>query len=686
MAAALMLLASGIYAQDYSESGDNQPEITTRVARISKLKGDAQIRRRDALEWEEADDNLPIVEGDQLVTSKSARLEIQFDRNTYLWLDGDAGLKIETLTDQGIAVSVPRGSAAMRVINFDKARGYFEIDAPSTTIALERDGLYRIDAGYDTSDPVLVAALEGGQARIYSQTAGMTLSSGRQARIYVSGDYAGETQVGNISSFDDKFADWIGDRQKKIDRDLATAYYGKYYDDDMYGAEDLDDYGQWSYTSSYGYIWRPYGSSISSYSNWSPYRYGQWRWLPPYGWTWVNDEPWGWATYHHGRWIWVNGYWAWTPYGYYRSGRSWWRPALVYMTVYNNDICWYPLPYHYGYYNYNSHWNGHYGGNHNGGGNHYPGNGNGNGNGGGNGGNPNPTPTPGILGPGFIRDNVPPLQTVPTTGVVAVSRDQFGSKQRNVQPPLEVAQSVVKSVREGSSTPPLLPPGTEINGSRPSPMSVKTPATAERFDTIRTGAAARTPRAPLDNVLRKDRILGGREILTPDPTRGRPEPNSRPTGAVERPPLTIMNPRPTQPRSNESTPVRPRTPTAPLETPRTESQPQYEPRPRTPRAPLETPRTESQPQYEPRPRTPRAPLETPRQDTPRYEPKPQPQPRYEPKPQPQPRYEPKPQPRYEPKPQPPASRPHNESRPSPPPARKETPSAPLSREKDGKRQ
>ncbi|KXK00138.1 MAG: FecR protein [Acidobacteria bacterium OLB17] len=504
MAASLMLLASGVFAQDYSETRDDgQPDVTARVARISKLKGDAQIRRRDALEWEQADDNLPLVEGDELVTSNNARVEIQFDRSTYLWLDGDAAIKIETLTDQGIAVSVPRGSAAVKAENFDKSRSYFEIDAPSTTIAIERSGLYRIDAGYDQNDAVLVSAMEGGQARIYSQSAGLTLHSGRRARIYVGGDYAGEAEVEGILSSEDRFADWFNDRSEKIDRDIASAYYGRYYDDDMYGAEDLDDYGQWSYTSSYGYVWRPYLSSISSYANWSPYRYGQWRWLPPYGWTWVNDEPWGWATYHHGRWIWVNGYWAWTPYGYYRSGRSWWRPALVYMTVYNNDICWYPLPYHYGYYNYNYHyWNGHYGGGHNGNGGN--GNGNGSGNGGGNGGNPNPTPnpTPGVLGPTFIRDNVPPLQTVPTGGVVAVSRDQFGSRRPNIQPPLNVAKDVVRSVREGSSTPPLLPSGNGINGSRPGPMVVKAPAAAEWLDTIRTGAAVRTPRAPLDNTLR----------------------------------------------------------------------------------------------------------------------------------------------------------------------------------------
>ena len=92
-------------------------------------------------------------------------------------------------------------------------------------------------------------------------------------------------------------------------------YYDKYYDRDIYGAEDLSDYGEWIYTRKYGYVWKPYPHGDKHYADWSPYRYGNWRWIPPYGWTWVNDEPWGWATYHHGRWIFADGYWAWTPYG-----------------------------------------------------------------------------------------------------------------------------------------------------------------------------------------------------------------------------------------------------------------------------------------------------------------------------------------------------------------------------------
>ena len=45
------------------------PEVTARVARISYISGDVQIRRADSREWEKAVQNLPIVEGDEIATA-----------------------------------------------------------------------------------------------------------------------------------------------------------------------------------------------------------------------------------------------------------------------------------------------------------------------------------------------------------------------------------------------------------------------------------------------------------------------------------------------------------------------------------------------------------------------------------------------------------------------------------------
>ncbi|HMJ07939.1 MAG TPA: FecR family protein, partial [Pyrinomonadaceae bacterium] len=337
------------------EEDDYVPDVTDRVARLSFISGDVRVRRGDSQEWERAVLNLPLVEGDEIATDPNGRCEIQFNTATHVRLAENSVLKLTAVKDEGIAVSLPQGSLSLVANNFDKARSYFEIDAPQTTIAVERSGVFRVDAGQRSGDDVRVAVTKDGEARVYSANSGFTLRSGRSATLAISGNYAGEWQTAEAERFADDFDSWTLDRDAVIAKLLNDAYYDKYYDRDMYGAEDLGSNGQWIYTRQYGYVWRPYSSAISGYSDWSPYRYGQWRWVAPYGWTWVGDEPWGWATYHYGRWVWDNGYWAWTPYGYYRNSRSWWQPALVVLTVLNNNVCWYPLPYNYHHYNYNSH-------------------------------------------------------------------------------------------------------------------------------------------------------------------------------------------------------------------------------------------------------------------------------------------------------------------------------------------
>ena len=78
---------------------DYTPEVTARVARISFISGDVQIRRADSQDWERAAQNLPIVEGDEIATDSNARLEIQFNSYNYLRLSENAYLKITNYID-----------------------------------------------------------------------------------------------------------------------------------------------------------------------------------------------------------------------------------------------------------------------------------------------------------------------------------------------------------------------------------------------------------------------------------------------------------------------------------------------------------------------------------------------------------------------------------------------------------
>ena len=125
---------------------DEADEETARVVRISFLRGKSWIQRAGAIEWEQATLNLPLVEGDRLATDRDARLELQLDRDNFIRLDRDATLTIVTLRTEGIALSLSEGTLSLRLARFAPAQEYFEIDAPNTTVACERAGLYRLDA------------------------------------------------------------------------------------------------------------------------------------------------------------------------------------------------------------------------------------------------------------------------------------------------------------------------------------------------------------------------------------------------------------------------------------------------------------------------------------------------------------------------------------------------------------
>jgi hypothetical protein len=590
-----------------ADDGDAVPDVTARVARISLLEGEAKVKHSDLDDWESASQNLPVVEGDEIATEGGARLEIQFDSVNYVRLAEDSRLRVVTLQDGGIVLSLTQGNLSLRILEFDKARSFFEIDAPATTIAIEKAGRFRIDAGYSNATEMRVSVGEGGEAHVYSETSGFPLRSGRSATVQLTGEFAGDWESADAAPLADEFDGWSAERDRLIADRLKDSYYDKYYDRDVYGAEDLAGFGEWTYLDNYGYVWRPFPSSVSRYQDWSPYRYGQWRWVPPFGWTWVNDEPWGWATYHHGRWFYENGYWYWSPYGYYRPKRSWWTPALVVISTVNDNVCWYPLPYNRRYHNYNR--------DHRGGRGDRPG------------GRPTPTPAPSPTTAGNRNEerrrrlHTPPLQRVPPAGVVTARAEDFGSGRRRFNtPPVDIARTVLTRTADTEPDLAVLPnrriPASGDRRNAPAQPPADSPAPA-----VRTGAADRTARTPMDNELRRMRIYGNRP-----PRTAEPENPASTTGTgqgetgVSRQPETRRTERPRTERPNprSETPVT----EAPAVEPVKKEKYRQEGPPRTEDPRRSTPRTESPRQEPPRSEAPRreAPrVETPRQETPRAE-------------------------------------------------------------------
>lgn len=617
-ALAALMMALVLTAAAFSNVYDEVPEVTARVARISSVKGDVKVRRSGEDEWETADLNLPLVEGDELTTGADGRVELQFGPKSHLRADKDSYIQIKQLSDEGIAVSISAGTVTARLRKFETDKEFFEFDAPGTTVSVQKEGAYRLDAGKPGSPEVRVTVTNGGEARVYSRDSGFQLRSGRSAKVFIEGDYEGEFETADAGRFADEFDSWAGERDETVAKLVDTAKYGTVYDQDFYGAEELNDNGSWDYTADYGYIWQPNASAISGYRDWSPYRYGSWRWVPPFGWTWVNDEPWGWATYHHGRWIWYRNRWVWTPYGFYRGNRSWWRPALVVVQVINQNVCWYPLGYRNRYYSYNRRYHDRLGdrdrredddrrpriGQQGRPGRLDP---------------ADRTPGGGTLPTGQRRRNQVDT-TVPPTGVVTVPADTFGLRRKfSKTAPLDIARTALKTNLENEPDAPELPDPRTLR-SRPNRdfTAQPPPVVTNAPGPTRTGAGQRQRGVALDGELRRSRVFGNRPPVQPVPAK--PDIQVQP-GGQQTPRRTGAVGRPTSPRRNTETPRAdaPRT-EIPIGSAPTVSVPPVDPRPRyiPPRRDAANPR-EASPGQEQAPRLDR-PRPRPRQDVPRNEP------------------------------------------------------------------
>ena len=647
-----MVLCVTVASQTPDE--DDEPEVKARVARVTFQTGDVQIKRAGETDWERVKLDLPVVEGDEIATGASARVEIQVNSGSHLRLDGNSYLQFVTFKDEGTALSLPRGTLSVRLLDFDKERSFLEIDAPKTTVAVQKAGIYRIDAGAEDSKQIRISVTESGEARVYSDNSGFTIKNGRTSTINIDGDRDGEWDTVDAARYADDFDTWALDRDVAIAKKLKDAYYDKYYDRDIYGAEDLNDNGEWIHTNKYGYVWRPYTNATSRYADWSPYRYGEWRWIPPFGWTWVNEEPWGWATYHHGRWFFDDGYWYWSPYGYYRNHRSWWWPALVVITIFNNDVCWYPLPYHYPYYDYNSYYHG--GGRHNRRHDRQQGSA-----------TPGPSPSPGrgrVFGSGRM-DNMP-YYRVPMGGVVTIPGGSFGTGKGDIRKaPPEIAKGILAKDPEDINTIPRLPRLGDISNKIGGTIRVEKPIRPRLETKVPTGATERKIGKPVDDELRTTRVLGKR----PPPVQSDPSSSQSPrvdqggmklpdTGAVGRPvklPDSNTLPVRTVPRSSDG----PKGEMPKMDLPRNDTpRKSVEPRIDPPRRPVE-PRTDPPPRADPPKREEPKYTPPPKQEQPRYEPPRREEPRQPPPPkQEQPRNDPpkreeppaRPQPKVESKP------------------------------------
>lgn len=297
-------------------------------ARLNYVKGEVSVQRASDLGTEKAEVNLPLVEGDKLLTM-DGQAEVQFGRRNYLRIDSFTQVEFAALPSEvvgRIKVHLLEGRAYLRVGSPGEEKSV-EVHSPDASFYILEEGLYRFEVDADNGTEIFVhegsaeAAGEGGSVVVKAME---KLAAAR-------GELLSDPE--SFYARSDGFDRWNESRDDLFGRRNTSAYLPS---DISEYEEELGDNGRWVYEQPYGNVWVPYVNRV----DWRPYYYGRWSWYPIIGWTWISSEPWGWCTSHYGRWHWGDSMgWYWIP-------RSHWGPAWVHWYSDRDYVGWCPLSYY----------------------------------------------------------------------------------------------------------------------------------------------------------------------------------------------------------------------------------------------------------------------------------------------------------------------------------------------------
>ncbi|HWK10943.1 MAG TPA: DUF6600 domain-containing protein, partial [Vicinamibacterales bacterium] len=269
---------------------------------------------------------MPLLPGDR-VRTEDGRLEIMLANGGTLAVDRETSVDFQAddlvrVKDGRVRLTIP---APMRSPSF-------RVDSPAGSVRVAEAGEYRIrmlhgssSASSTEAETQIELAVVYGAADLFTDEGSTRVRAGESA--YASaGLLPSYAYAFNTASTDD-FDRWV---EGQPEESVGTS--AQYLPGDMREySTTFDEYGDWQYMPSYGYVWYPRVAAA-----WRPYYYGRWVSYPRYGWTWIGADAFAWPTHHYGRWGYNAGLWFWIP-------ASRWAPAYVSWAYAPGYVSWCPL-------------------------------------------------------------------------------------------------------------------------------------------------------------------------------------------------------------------------------------------------------------------------------------------------------------------------------------------------------
>jgi hypothetical protein len=292
------------------------PQSDPGVARLSDLAGSVNVRRSDSEDAFAAALNAPLGVGDYITTQDGARAEIEFNYDSLVRVAPGTQIRFVKLDPHAHELQLAEGTVELRI--FRGLEAHPVVDTPAASIVPDQEGRYRITVTHDGDTEITVRSGKA-DVQIGDDNTPHVAAPGTTMLVRGQGRDLRVSSIVTVAQSDfDNYAD-ARDQHVAPAGEAAT-----YADQGMVGANDLNQYGQWTQSADYGQVWQPTGQP----AGWAPYTDGRWVWEPYYGWTWIGNEAWGYAPYHYGRWFYENSAWFWAPGAPVDAGYSY-APAEV---------------------------------------------------------------------------------------------------------------------------------------------------------------------------------------------------------------------------------------------------------------------------------------------------------------------------------------------------------------------
>jgi hypothetical protein len=302
------------------------PESNVRAVRLSDVQGSVQVLSGGAVDFSQAQVNMPVVQGMKLLTAADGRAEIQFEDGSVARLTPNSSV---TLTQLGQS---PEGSTST-TIEADSGLTYFELNgrAGQYTVQFGRDQIVPVDSSIfrlDLDNPAAELAIMHGSVHV-SDNENLAADVHTNQSMLFDAQNPDEYQLAQ-SVAADSWDQWNSDRDETLAGldDDATAARASAGNPDNPAWSDLDANGDWYNVPGYGMGWSPSGVD----QDWDPYGAGSWGYYDNVGYTWISAYSWGWWPYHCGAWNSFDGFgWMWFPgnCGWGGVGAGWFPYGVI---------------------------------------------------------------------------------------------------------------------------------------------------------------------------------------------------------------------------------------------------------------------------------------------------------------------------------------------------------------------